>query len=235
MLSMQQILTRGLDTWFMLSSRWAHRVFHCLGVSGKPLPHPFGRAYNAGMALLEQLEGYEPADSTEAAHKARILELVARSSRPFDRRRPGAHLTASALVLDAAAEVVLLLRHRKLGRWVQPGGHWNPGETHGEEVALREAREETGLPDLRLHPTAPRPIHVDILEVPAFGDEPGHQHLDLRYLVMAPTPTPPPRPNREARALGWFGWSELPGLGLDGGLELALEKARSHVSTARGL
>src|SRR5919106_547396 len=86
----------------------------------------------------------------------------------------------------AAGDRVLLLHHRKLGRWLQPGGHADPGESSGETVALREAREETGLAGLNLHPQAPRPFDVDVHDIPARGGEAAHQHLDLRYLVVAP-------------------------------------------------
>ncbi len=93
-----------------------------------------------------------------------------------------------------------------------------PGEADGEEVALREAREETGIAALRLHPDAPRPLDVDVHAIPARGSEPAHLHLDLRYVVMAPEGAALLRSTKETNALRWFGWDELAGLGLDGGL-----------------
>jgi 8-oxo-dGTP pyrophosphatase MutT (NUDIX family) len=152
---------------------------------------------------------------------------VARHPDPFDRRIPEGHLTGSALVLAAPGDRVLLLFHRKLGRWLQPGGHAEPGETTGEAVALREAAEETGILGLALHPAAPRPLDVDVHDIPARGAEPAHQHLDLRYLVLAPTLAPLARSMAEARALRWFAWCELAGLDLDPGLRRALATARA--------
>ncbi|HEY3121543.1 MAG TPA: NUDIX hydrolase [Vicinamibacteria bacterium] len=178
------------------------------------------------MRLHERLSHHRPADEREAADLRRILAFIARHPEPFDRRISAGHLTGSAVVLSDAGDRVLLLRHRKLARWLQPGGHGDPGETTGEEVALREAREETGIRGLLLHPTAPRPLDVDIHTIPARRDEAAHEHLDLRYLVLAPPGAEPSRSMREARAARWFAWSELGRLGLDAGLQRALRKAR---------
>jgi 8-oxo-dGTP pyrophosphatase MutT (NUDIX family) len=97
-------------------------------------------------------------------------------------------------------------------------------------VALREAREETGIDGLELHPSAPRPLDVDVHPIPARGDEPAHRHLDLRYLVIAPDDAILRRLAAEARALRWFGWTELESLDLDSGLRRALRTARAQLS-----
>jgi 8-oxo-dGTP pyrophosphatase MutT (NUDIX family) len=178
------------------------------------------------MSLAEQLRAHQPADAEEAADLAQIREFVARHAEPFDRRLPEGHLTGSAVVVSAAGGRVLLLHHRKLERWLQPGGHGDPGEATGEAVALREAREETGLPGLVLHPRAPRPLDVDVHDIPARPHEPAHQHLDLRYLVVAPAEAETVRSLEETNDLRWFRWDELPGLDLDGGLNRLLAKAR---------
>ena len=124
---------------------------------------------------------------------------------------------------------VLLLHHLKLQRWLQPGGHADPGEVRGEDVALREAHEETRLAGLALHPSAPRPLDVDVHDIPARKDEPAHQHLDLRYLVIAPAEGDAVHDVRESTDLRWFGWDELGAVDLDPGLRRALAKARRLV------
>lgn len=179
-------------------------------------------------ALRAALRAHRPEDATEAGHLARIAAFVEGHRDPFDRRIPEGHLTGSAFVLDTAGERVLLLYHRKLSRWLQPGGHADPGEGAGEAVALREAREETGLRGLTLHPSAPRPLDVDVHAIPARPGEPAHEHLDLRYLVLAGEGQIVPA-RGEARVVKWFGWNELEDLDLDPGLRRGLAKARRHV------
>src|SRR5438128_148717 len=179
------------------------------------------------MPVEPDLARHRPADPREAKDLRRIREFVARHRDPFDRRIPEGHLTGSALVVSAAGDRVLLVRHRKLQRWLQPGGHADPGETAGDAVALREALEETGLPGLALHPSAPRPLDVDVHDIPAWKEEPAHLHLDLRYLVLAPDGTGLVRSVAESDDLRWFGWEELGRLDLDSGLRRAFGKARA--------
>jgi len=184
------------------------------------------------MDLAEQLRAHVPEDDEEDVDLRTIRVFVAQHASPFDRRIAQGHLTGSAVVVSAAGDRVLLLHHRKLDRWLQPGGHGEPGETCGEAVALREAREETGLTDLTLHPSAPRPLDVDVHDIPARPDEPAHQHLDLRYLVVAPAGAEVSRCALETNDLRWFSWDELEPLGLDHGLTRLLAKARAQTAAA---
>lgn len=181
--------------------------------------------------LVEALEAHACTDEEERRDRDHILDFVRRHADPFDRRIPEGHLTGSAIVVSPAGGEVLLLHHRKLDRWLQPGGHADPGETRGEQVALRECLEETGLRGLRLHPSAPRPLDVDVHDIPARGDEPAHEHLDLRYLVVAPVGadallTPQ---LAELRALRWVAWDDASALDPDRGLRRALGKARAVI------
>ena len=178
------------------------------------------------MDLRQSLAAHRPEDAAEAEDLARIVAFVTRHPDPFDRRIPEGHLTGSALVVSASGHRVLLLHHRKLDRWLQPGGHADPGERTGEEVALREALEETGIGGLSLHPAAPRPLDVDVHDIPARGAEPAHEHLDLRYLVVAPKEAAISPAHAEMHDLRWFAWDEVEPLGPDHGLRRALAKAR---------
>jgi 8-oxo-dGTP pyrophosphatase MutT (NUDIX family) len=181
------------------------------------------------MSLRESLARHVAADDAEAADLDQIRAFVDAHADPFDRRIAKGHLTGSAIVVSADGSQVLLLHHRKLDRWLQPGGHADPGETTGEEVALREALEETSLAGLLLHPTAPRPLDVDVHDIPARGSEPAHQHLDLRYLVTAPAGARFTRSAEETRDMRWVGWDDAAALGPDEGLQRALRKARGIV------
>ena len=121
------------------------------------------------------VEGHEPASPREAAAQARFLTELAGLGAPCDEHAGPTHVTASGIVVGRRGTV--LHRHKKLGIWMQPGGHIDPGETP-EEAALREATEELGLSIA--HPsTGPRLLHVDVHEAAA-----GHTHLDLRDLLL---------------------------------------------------
>jgi len=177
--------------------------------------------------LRRALRAHRAEDDAEARHLARIAAFVEGHADPFDRRIPEGHLTGSAFVIGDGGRRVLLLHHRKLQRWLQPGGHADVGETAGEVVALREAREETGLEGLRLHAAAPRPLDVDVHLIPARLGEPAHEHLDLRYLALADEGALVPA-RAEARVVKWFEWKELGPLDLDPGLLRGLAKARRY-------
>jgi 8-oxo-dGTP pyrophosphatase MutT (NUDIX family) len=182
--------------------------------------------------LADSLRRHVPGDEEEARDRDRILAFVLRHERPFDRGTLEGHLTGSAITVSADGSRVLLLHHRKLDRWLQPGGHGDPGETTGEEVALREALEESGIRGLSLHPTAPRPLDVDVHYIPARGNEPAHVHLDLRYLVVAPEGATVAPDLAELHEIRWVPWDEADALGPDHGLRRALAKAM-HLSGVR--
>lgn len=178
-------------------------------------------------SLLAALESHSPADDAEARDRVRILDFVRRHADPFDRGIAEGHLTGSALVVSADGRSTLLLHHRKLDRWLQPGGHADAGERSGEAVALREALEETGIAGLALDARAPRPLDLDVHAIPARGGEPAHAHLDLRYLVVAPPDAALSPALAELREIRWVPWDEVNALGPDGGLRRALAKARA--------
>ena len=99
----------------------------------------------------------------------------------FERSCQVGHITGSAWIVNRAGDRVLLTHHRKLGRWLQPGGH-SDGDPDTLEVALREAREESGL-DVRALDEAI--FDLDVHLIPARGHEPAHYHYDVRFLVQA--------------------------------------------------
>jgi len=135
-------------------------------------------------AVLRLLRAHQPhaADPHEAAMTAEIIRFVDAHDDCLVRTCAPGHLTGSAWVVDAARSRVLLTHHRKLDKWLQPGGHAD-GDPDLLAVALREAREETGL--TRLRPVSPGVFDVDRHWIPARGDTPGHWHLDLRFLIEA--------------------------------------------------
>ncbi|MFC5728032.1 MULTISPECIES: NUDIX hydrolase [Nocardioides] len=92
------------------------------------------------------------------------------------------HLTAGTIVLHHTGERVLLNLHRKAGRWFAFGGHAEDDDATLAGVALREAREESGIADLDLHP---EPLQLDLHVVPFCDPRGGVSHLDVRYAALA--------------------------------------------------
>jgi len=169
------------------------------------------------------VSGHSAADGREASSRTRILDALARLPRPFDEEADLVHVTGSAVVVGRRGTVLHL--HKRLHRWMQPGGHIDPGEAPWD-AALRESEEETGLV-LRHADDGPRLIHLDVHDAAN-----GHTHLDLRYLLLAPDedPSPPPDESPEAR---WYSWDEAVAVA-DAALVGALTVARRQPEAIGG-
>ena len=144
-----------------------------------------------------------PVDGREVRARQRILVALGRLARPFDQDRDATHVTGSALILGPRG--VVLHRHKRLGLWLQPGGHLEPGETPWE-AAVRESIEETGLQVSwpRAYPGGVPPLaHLDVHD----GGR-GHTHLDLRYVLSVPGADDPAPPAEESQDVRWFTWPE---------------------------
>jgi len=116
----------------------------------------------------------------------------------FLRERLAGHFTGSAWLVSADGARVLLMHHRKLDRWLQPGGHAD-GDADLAAVALREAEEETGLRDLHVESGI---FDIDAHRIPARGDVPEHTHYDVRYVIRTHG-SEVPQGNAESLALAW--------------------------------
>jgi 8-oxo-dGTP pyrophosphatase MutT (NUDIX family) len=136
------------------------------------------------------------------------------------------HLTASALVIDPERERVLLTLHRKLGRWLQMGGHCEPGDATVEQAALREAAEESGIPGLTLWPGGP--VQLDRHPIPA----PCHWHFDVQYAALAPAGAVE-QISEESLDLRWFTYEEAARVA-DGSVVRLVERTRAALSRGGG-
>jgi 8-oxo-dGTP pyrophosphatase MutT (NUDIX family) len=174
--------------------------------------------------LRALVEGHETATPREAAAQVRFLEELARLRAPCDEDADPTHVTASAIVVGPRGTVLHL--HKRLGIWMQPGGHIDAGETP-PVAARREAIEELGL--AVEHPAAgPQLLHLDVHEAAL-----GHTHLDLRYLLLAgdDDPHPPPDESPDAR---WCSWGEAMAMA-DAALVDALPLARAAYEANGGV
>jgi hypothetical protein len=154
--------------------------------------------------LLDLLSCYLERHPEEAGRVARFREFVERRADCFERSCVEGHITGSAWILSPDGRRVLLTHHRKLGRWLQLGGHAD-GVPDAHEVALCEAREESGMQQFETLPTGadPVPLDLDVHRIPARPGEPAHLHYDVRFLLRA-LPGQRLRRSPESLDLGWF-------------------------------
>ncbi len=172
------------------------------------------RAQLLALDLTERLE--------EQPARDRMIALLDSTPDCFLRTSFPAHFTGSALVVSADGSRALLHHHRKLDRWLQFGGHCD-GDPDVAAVAVREAREESGLENLIL--ASARPFDLDLHQIPAHAAEPSHWHYDLRYVLIAPDGAAPVL-SQESHALRWFTPDEMERLPLDAGLRRLVQKWR---------
>ncbi len=125
----------------------------------------------------------------EARIRSFIDQLEAEPATILDRKTMTGHITASAFIIDPTAHKALLVHHKSLDLWIQPGGHYE-GDSSLQEAALREATEEAGVTRLRLMPIAGEtstPFDIDTHSIPAnpAKGEGDHRHHDFLFLVHA--------------------------------------------------
>ncbi|MBB5071754.1 NUDIX hydrolase [Saccharopolyspora gloriosae] len=170
---------------------------------------------------VRTLRYWAPAEAAQEALRHAFLALL--DARPDACRRacaPG-HVTASAVLVDAAGEHVMLTLHPRVGKWLQLGGHCEPEDASLAGAALREATEESGVDGLVV---APEPVHVDVHPITCSLGVPT-RHFDVRYVVRAPAGAQPVRSD-ESLDLRWWPIDALPA---DSDLGPLLDAARPHL------
>ncbi|MGV0036137.1 MAG: NUDIX hydrolase [Candidatus Azotimanducaceae bacterium WSBS_2022_MAG_OTU7] len=137
---------------------------------------------DARQPLLTLLSNYLKDYPVESEMTSRYISFVEANKDCFERSLSIGHVTGSAFIIDNACKQVLLTHHKKLDRWLQPGGHAD-GDPDVAAVGLREAEEESGLEAIRFF--TPELLDVDIHAIPARKDEPEHFHYDCRFLLRS--------------------------------------------------
>lgn len=148
--------------------------------------------------MIHALQRYRDQWQGESAVVAQFDAFLHTHADVFERSNPSGHFTGSSWLVSADGARVLLMHHRKLDRWLQPGGHAD-GDPELARVALREAQEETGVAGLRVEGDI---FDIDRHRIPARGNEPEHWHYDVRYVVRAGADECF-TVNQESRALAW--------------------------------
>lgn len=180
-------------------------------------------------ALLDALAAYAAFDAGEEEMRVRMHAFVAANPACFLRSSLTGHITASCWIVDTARQHGLLVWHKRLNRWLQPGGHVEPDDPTLLDAALREAREECGL--TRLWPLAAGIFDLDVHPIPAKGREPAHFHYDVRYLLEA-DPGEPLVASPESREVAWVTFDQVTRLNPDVSMQRMLVKTPSPASRA---
>ena len=176
-------------------------------------------------SFTAELDSYRPEDARDAVVLQRVRAFVT-GPEAFRRANPVGHVTASAIVVRSGFPAFLLVRHAKLGGWLQPGGHVEPEDDSTFAAAVREATEETGLKRFEM-PIGEAILDLDVHAIPELGPEPAHLHFDVRHLLVAPVGAVP------VPAASWFSHDEIPSLDRDGSLTRAARKARLRLDVDR--
>jgi 8-oxo-dGTP pyrophosphatase MutT (NUDIX family) len=164
-------------------------------VSQGPAPHA------DALSVLRRWQA--PDARQERLREAFVEHLLARpdgTGRGCDR----GHVTVGVAVLDSAGTSVLLTHHRGMGRWVQLGGHCEPGDPTLRDAARREAAEESGIAGLEV---AAAPLRLDRYDARCDGR--GLPHLDVQFTATAP-PGAVPEPGPGGDEARWFPVEALP-------------------------
>jgi len=165
--------------------------------------------------------------------KARLQPLLDRLADPADlfaRSSMSGHVTGSAFVVDWERDLILLVHHATLDRWLQPGGHVDAGESP-KDGAAREAWEETGLQrfvssDWSSDPTLPLDIDPHMIPANARRGERQHYHFDFRYLFLANSAQPLKAQEGEVKSVRWWDIDALPANDPDPVWQLVVAKLR---------
>jgi 8-oxo-dGTP pyrophosphatase MutT (NUDIX family) len=172
--------------------------------------------------VTQTLRSWPAPDQAQGSLREAFLGFLAARSDATARSCVPGHITASAVVLSEDRASVLLTLLPRFGRWVQLGGHCEPGDSTIAAAALREATEESGISDLVIDPS---PVHLDVHPITCSLGVPT-RHFDMRFRVFAATGTRPVI-SAESVDLGFWPVDALPA-GTDNGVRAALAGALSR-------
>ena len=156
--------------------------------------------------IYNQIKAYSPENKNEKKFRKEMLQLLnARNTNAFLRSNKEAHFTASAWLVSSDHQHVLLLHHKKLDLWLQPGGHAD-GITDLEEVSFQELIEETGIKKVKRYSS--EIFDLDIHQIPQRKNEEAHLHYDVRYLYIC-EPEQEVQINHESKDYVWLPLNQI--------------------------
>lgn len=175
-------------------------------------------------SILSLLEAYQPQCNEQFQLREKINYFVENDTQCLARDNFYGHITASAWVIDPEGEKALLTLHRKIGLWLQLGGHTD-GNGDLLDVAMREVKEESGLVNLK--PVVPGIFDVDVHRIPEVGKDPSHYHFDVRFFLQVED-NQPLIISEESIDLAWFSAEEILSLNTDDSVLRLCQKWQQH-------
>jgi 8-oxo-dGTP pyrophosphatase MutT (NUDIX family) len=176
-------------------------------------------------SVADLLHRFKPGSDGEAAKsKELILARLTSSAAPFSRRQfnPG-HITCTGLVLNPSRDGILLVLHRRLQRWLLPGGHVEPEDALIGDAGRREVVEETGA--ILTADSSPLLAGVDVHGIPPRHDEPFHLHHDLIFRFQATSERF--QVSEEVREVAWCLVAEFDRYQLPGSIRRSYARAQA--------
>jgi 8-oxo-dGTP pyrophosphatase MutT (NUDIX family) len=166
----------------------------------------------------------DEADGAAMKSRELILMMLESTPAPFSRKQftPG-HITATGLVVHPEGDRLLLVHHRRLDRWLLPGGHIEPIDSEIQDTSRREVVEETGA---LLEPGTPRLAGLDVHGIPGKGREPYHLHHDLIFFFRAQAGEV--QVSHEARDIAWCRPEEFDAYAVPPNVRLAWQRLGIH-------
>ena len=155
--------------------------------------------------ILRLLDTYQIRYDSDRAQLEKVRRFVEANPRCFERSLAEGHLTGSGWIVSPGRRRVLLTHHRKIGQWLQLGGHAD-GDSDIFAVARREAREESGLSKIR--PLSSAIFDIDVHRISARPGAAGHYHYDVRFIFEA-NPAEPLVISQESKELTWVALTSL--------------------------
>ena len=176
--------------------------------------------------ILAKLDGYLKTFPAERETVEQMVSFIESHTDCFERSLSIGHITGSAWLMDENYERALLTHHRKLDRWLQPGGHAD-GQSDVLAVAMREAEEESGLGEIE--PVSDSLFDIDIHLIPARGNEAEHFHYDCRFLLRS-VGSDQYSVSEESHDLAWITLADMSRHTTEVSITRMVDKVRSYLT-----
>ncbi len=176
--------------------------------------------------ILAKLDSYLKKFPDEQETVNQMVSFVEANKDCFERTLSIGHITGSAWLMDENYERALLTHHRKLDRWLQPGGHAD-GQSNVLAVAMRESEEESGLAEIE--PVSDSLFDIDIHLIPARGNEAEHFHYDCRFLLRS-VGSDQYTVSEESDDLAWILLSDMASYTSEVSITRMVDKVRSYLT-----